>query len=74
MCDASNVMLSYDEQRQQFSSWHFKFLHLYDVCEYARSKENRTRGIVNTEEENMSNIMQHKFAKIWSLNAIGGTI
>lgn len=40
MCDASNVMLSYDEQRQQFSSWHLTFLHLYDVCEYARSEEN----------------------------------
>lgn len=74
MCDASNVMLSYDEQRQQFSSWHLKFLHLYDVCEYVRSEENKTRGIADAQEENTSDIMQHKFAKIWSLNAIGGTI
>lgn len=53
MCDASNVMLSYDEQRQQFSSWHLTFPHLYDVCEYAR-------WIVDAQEENTSNIMQRK--------------
>lgn len=74
MCDVSNVMLSYDEQRQRFSSWHLKFLRLYNVCEYARSEENRRRRIADVEEENVSSIMQHKFAKIRSLNAIGGSI
>lgn len=74
MCDVSNVMLSYDEQRQHFFSWHLKFLHLYNVCEYARFEESGRRGIIDVKEENISNITQHNFAKIWSSNAIGGTI